>query len=168
MKTPKTLVLLFHAFIMSMNAEIIYTNVSNSSNFTIVGSYEARARLGVTNNLNLEAGKQLIIHGINVIPYNSTFASYAFVRAVLPVGDTMELASVASGSGYNARWIGPILGPLTIQYGLNSTSSFYYDFEQTKCSFLFEVKDFRASEAATSNTPSTSVVVPANANGDVS
>ena len=151
----------------NLKSELISTNLSNSSSFTVVSDYNARIRQGITNNLSLESGKQLIIHGINVIPYNNTIASYAFVRAVLPAGDTMEVASVASGSGFSTRWVGPVLGPMTIQYGLNPTSSYYYDFEQTRCSFLFEIKEFRPSEVSNQNIPSASVVVPANATGDV-
>jgi hypothetical protein len=164
----------FVAFFLSMttfksSAQVISTNFFNSSTYT-TDNWGGKVRLGVTNSLSLPSGKQLIIHGINMIPYNSTTASVAFIRQILSTGKTMDVAVFTSGSGQVTRWNGPLIGPMNLQIGLQSAApGGPNDFEQTQCNMLLEIKDdpFQATDSSGANISSASVVVPANATGDV-
>ena len=149
-------------------SDIISTNFTNSSSYTT--NYSGMSREGVTNNFVLPAGKQLIVHGINLIPFNSTEASSAFVRLVLPSGDRMDIVNAYSGSGMDVRWKGPVLGPMNLEIGISrATPTHSGSFVQTYCNMLLEIKDdpFQFTNTGSATISSASVVVPANATGDV-
>jgi hypothetical protein len=144
--------------------ELISTNLVNGDAGSN-GSYHFRS--GVTKTLSIPAGKQLVIHGIN-LSSTATTSSPAFVRTPVSTGQNINIATIAYNSQLNIYWNGPILGPMNIEYGL-STATGYNTFEPTLCTFLFEIKDstLEASTATTANISSASVVVPSNAVGDV-
>jgi len=146
--------------------ELISTNLINGD-IVNTGSYLLRS--GVTKTLNIPAGKQLVIHGIN-LSSTATTSSQAFVRTPVSTGQNINIATVAYNSALNLWWNGPIVGPMNIEYGLLGATSYSSStFEPTLCTFLFEIKDstLEASTATTANISSASVVVPSNAVGDV-
>jgi hypothetical protein len=149
---------------LQARGEIISTNLVNGDTMNNGSTYY---RSGVTRILNIPAGKQLVIHGIN-LSSTATTSSPAFVRAPVSTGQNINIATVAYNSALNIWWNGPILGPMNVEYGL-STATWYSPFEPTLCTFLFEIKDstFEASTATSANISSASVVVPSNAVGDV-
>jgi hypothetical protein len=148
---------------LQARGELISTNLVNGDIMPANNGWQW-FRGGVTKDLMLPAGKQLLIHGINVSS-SSTFSSTPFVRT--PVGQG-QYASIANGS--SVSWNGPILGPMYVEYGL--LTAFWTtqsSFEPTYCNFLFEIinSTLEASAATTPNISSTSVVVPSNATADV-
>ena len=148
---------------LQARGEIISTNLVNGD---IVNNGSYLNRSGVTKTLNIPAGKQLVIHGINLSSIATT-SSQAFVRTPVSTGQNINIATVYSG-GLNIWWSGPIVGPMNIEYGLLGATGYSY-YEPTLGSFLFEIKDstLEASTATTANISSASVVVPSNAIGDV-
>lgn len=149
-----------------VEGELISTNLINGDREN-AGNYYVRQ--GVTKNLSVPAGKQLVIHGIN-LSSTATTSSPAFVRTPVSTGQNINIATVAYNSALNLWWNGPIVGPINIEYGLSGATSYSSStFEPTYCSFLFEIKDstLEASSATTASISSASVVVPSNAVGDV-
>jgi hypothetical protein len=159
--------------------QIISTNISNG-NLYIYDQYNSwgsmvyrYGRLGYTNQIAVGEGKQLIIHGVNVNPI-SRDNSQAFIRKRNLSGDVFNIGLSTTNANFSSNWSGPILGPVTIEYGLESVlasisqSSIPQDsvYLKTFCDFLLEVKDSALKEIS-SNISSTSVVVPSNAVGDV-
>jgi hypothetical protein len=148
--------------------ELISTNLVNSD-VQPVGYYFKR--LGVTKSFNIPAGKQLVIHGINLSPSSDTRGSSAFVRKPVATDQYINIATVSQSHAQNIYWNGPIVGPMDIEYGLIDVvwGGQASEFPRTYCTFLFEIKDstLEASTATTANISSASVVVPSNAVGDV-
>jgi hypothetical protein len=151
---------------LQARGELISTNLVNGDREN-AGNYYYRQ--GVTKNLSVPAGKQLVIHGIN-LSSTATTSSPAFVRTPVSTGQNINIATVAYNSALNLWWNGPIVGPMNIEYGLSSATSYNNSaFEPTLCTFLFEIKDstLEVNTAMTANISSASVVVPSNAVGDV-
>ena len=169
MKKRFTIISLFALSLKICVGEVISTNLINGEIVNISGNFQ---RKGLTNTLILPSGKQILIHGINVFPYNDTRASVAFFRRVLSPNNYMDISIVTSGSSQATKWSGPVIGPANLEYGLLQTGTWGGSAEtlmQTTCSFLFEIKDdpFQAVNVSSANISSTSVVVPSNATGDV-
>lgn len=155
---------------LQVSAEIISTNLANGEIVSIPYGYSfGYYRRGITNNLSLPQNKQLIVHGINGSPLNIYFPK-AFVRSNYGTLGKVDLATFSTGG--TSGWSGPILGPLEIEYGMDQSETFSYvgnDLTQSFCDFLFEIKDsqFQTNSTTTITIPSTAVVVPSNATGDV-
>jgi hypothetical protein len=169
MKKQSTLISLLALSVSLCAGEVISTNLINGEIVNINGNFQ---RKGITNSLNLPSGKQIIIHGINVFPYNDTRASVAFFRRVISPNNYMDISVVTSGSSQATKWSGPVIGPANLEYGLLQTGTWGGSADtlmQTTCSFLFEIKDdpFQVASVSSQNISSASVVVPANATGDV-
>jgi len=170
MKLQYLFLVFFALEISNSFGQVISTNLSNGDVVSRgSGFYE---RPGITNTFSLPAGKQLIIHGVNGFPANDTRASYAFLRKVISTNENLEIYSWASGTGGGTRWSGPIIGPMNLQIGLNVTTAWNgnpAEFPQTRCNFLLEIKDdpFQVTNPASASVSSASVVVPADATGDV-
>jgi hypothetical protein len=162
--------ILFLLFTLTVHAEIVSTNLSNGEIVSIPYGYSiGYYRKGITNNLSLPQGKQLIVHGINGSPLNIYFPK-VFVRA--DHGSLGKVDLAIFGTGGISGWSGPILGPLEIEYGLDSSETFSNvgsGLTKSSCDFLMEIKSsqFETNEVASLVIPSTSVVVPSNATGDV-
>ena len=164
--------------------ELISTNMTDGSQY-IYNQWRNEYRLGrngSTNKIEIPAGKQLLIHGVNIYPKNSApYMSSAFVRKVLTSNDSFEIVSITGiSSNLIVKWNGPLIGPLSIEYGLDgylwpgvnyiSDTAPPQDYlTVTRCQFLFEIKDdpFQVTNTQTSSISSTSVVVPSNATADV-
>jgi len=180
MRTVSFLILMILASIITQTwGQIISTNISNG-NLYIYDQYNSwgsmvyrYGRLGYTNQIAVGEGKQLIIHGVNVNPI-SRDNSQAFIRKRNLSGDVFNIGLSTTNANFSSNWAGPILGPVTIEYGLESVLASYSQssipqdsvYLKTFCDFLLEVKDSALKEIS-SNISSTSVVVPSNAVGDV-
>ena len=164
------------------SSQVISTNVSNGNLFLSNQSYlgERRyGRLGKTNELSISQGKQLVIHGINLLPKGyGAVGSHAFVRRLYSSGKIDTLVGMAPSASFAINWNGPIIGPANLIYGLDSIidPSLVYselsadsDHLKTFCEFIFEIKDdpFQAASSLNANVSTASVVVPSNATGDV-
>jgi len=154
-----------------LKAEIIFTNLINGEIITSGSGYSyVRQRKGVTNYLTIPNGKQLVVHGINGSPENNYLFPRAFVRANHGADGRVDLAGLGNGV---SGWAGPILGPLQIEYGIDQTENWNgsdtNSFINSSVDFLMEVKDsqFLTNSTTTITIPSTAVVVPSNATGDV-
>jgi len=154
-----------------LKAEIIFTNLINGEIITSGSGYSyVRQRKGVTNYLTIPNGKQLVVHGINGSPENNYLFPRAFVRANHGADGRVDLAGLGNGV---SGWTGPILGPLQIEYGIDQTENWNgsdtNSFINSSVDFLMEVKDsqFLTNSTTTITIPSTAVVVPSNATGDV-
>jgi len=146
-------------------SQVISTNLVNASSVITEGVNNYRRR-GVTNLLALPAGKQLIIHGINT-SYNSSYSggwSATFVRKVV---GTNSFVSISEGSkdSTNKYWYGPVIGPMTIEYGLYEAGFSVNDFPQTRCSFLLEIKDDPFQGVTASGAQGSSFVAVENSAG---
>jgi len=166
------------------HGELISTNMTDGSQY-IFNQWRNEYRLGrngCTNKIEIPAGKQLLIHGVNIYPKSSpSYMSSAFVRKVLTSNDSFEIVSITGeSSNLIVKWNGPLIGPLSIEYGLEgylwpgvaytSDTAPPQDYlTVTRCQFLFEIKDdpFQATLAPSASISSTSVVVPSNATADV-
>jgi len=149
--------------------QVISTNLSNGPVLTI-GSGSFYERRGVTNAFVLAAGKQLLVHGINGSPNPSYLSAHAFVRTTKESGQILSLVTASAGTGFQKKWSGPILGPLTIEYGIeNQQRSEPANFPQSFVEFLMEIQDdpFHVTSIPSAQIASTAVVVPSNATGDV-
>ena len=169
--------------------QVISTNIENggqflinsSSSFSIVYAYYGR--YGKTNEITLNDGQELLVHGVNIAPIDLN-ASRAFIRKKISSGKSYLLGSSSTNSGFTRNWQGPIVGPAIIEYGLDPANASYAltthqsNFNETNdigsmlktsCDFLLEVKtsSLNASNTISSNISSTSIVVPSNAVGDV-
>ena len=169
MRVPVTILLTLLCLLsFQVKGELISTNIVNGE-IAPTNNAWGFFRSGVTKTLNLPAGKQLVVHGINVSSI-STSSGSAFVRTPVQSGQYINIATVSGNSALTIWWNGPILGPLVVEYGvLQAVWNSQLNFEPTYCSFLFEIKDstLEASTATTANISSASVVVPSNAVGDV-
>ena len=173
--------LVFCSFVCATFADVVSTNISNGNLFlSFQWNNERRyGRTGKTNELTIPVGKQLIIHGINMFPKGAgVTGSSAFVRKYNASGRLDTIVGMGPSASLAINWNGPILGPANLIYGLDSVtdpglvySALTDDSEHLKtyCEFLFEIKDdpFQATNIQGANISSTSVVVPANATGDV-
>lgn len=145
--------------------QVISTNLVNASSVMNEGVNNYRRR-GLTNILVLPVGKQLIIHGINA-SYNSSYSggwSGTFVRKVV---GTNSFVSISEGSkdSANKYWYGPIIGPMTIEYGLYEAGFSVGDFPQTHCSFILEIKDDPFQGTGASGAEGSSFVTVNNSAG---
>ena len=181
MRTVSFLILIILASINTQTwGQIISTNISNGRLYVYdqrngYGGYpEYRlGRLGVTNQITVGEGKQLIIHGVNIDPIDRN-ASQAFIRKKNLSGETFTIGLSKTNANFISNWDGPIVGPIIVEYGLDGVIASYTEgyldldsaFLKTYCDFLLEVKDSALKEIS-SNISSTSVVVPSNAVGDV-
>ena len=153
-------------------AQVLSTNVVNGDLIVLPNSYSNfYERKGITNKITLTSGKQLVVHGINISPSYMQSAAKAFVRANNGTNEKVEIASLSSGGG-GSSWVGPILGPIEIEYGIDQTATYSGTASGNPlCSaeFLMEIKSsqFETNEVVSLVIPSTSVVVPSNAVGDV-
>lgn len=181
MRSIFTSILVFYSFIYLAPADVVSTNISNGSLF-LSGQWNDQrryGRFGITNMLSIPNGKQLIIHGINLFPKGSgAVGSSAFVRKSNSSGKPDTIVGMAPSASFSINWNGPILGPANLTYGLDpiidpglvySALSEDSDHLKTFCEFLFEIKDdpFSATSSSVATVSSASVVVPANATGDV-
>lgn len=158
--------------------EIVSTNVSNGALFIVNGepAYGTYGRFGKTNQIILKSGEEMLVHGVNIVPIDRN-ASQAFIRKKNPVGQDFTIGTSGTNSGFVSFWKGPIVGPVTIEYGLYSAGASYQTqsqdesstFLKTYCDFLLEIKDssITSSAASSASISSASVVVPSNAVGDV-
>jgi hypothetical protein len=163
---------LIACFSIKSQAQVISTNMINGDFIVIPNGYSNfYERKGITNKITLTSGKQLVVHGINISPFMSVFVAKAFVRANNGTNEKVELASLSSGGGASS-WVGPILGPIEIEYGMDQTATYWgttNGFSLSSAEFLMEIKSsqFETNEVASLVIPSTSVVVPSNVVGDV-
>ena len=162
--------------------EIVSTNVSNGAFFIInggpgsYGGYTTYGRFGKINQIILKSGEEMLVHGVNIVPIDRN-ASQAFIRKKNPVGQDFTIGTSGTNSGFVSIWKGPIVGPATIEYGLDPAGASYQTqsldesstFLKTYCDFLLEIKDssITSSAASSASISSTSVVVPSNATADV-
>ena len=181
MKSFFYIVSVFCCLICEVFADVVSTNISNGNLFlSWQWSNERRyGRTGKTNDLTIPAGKQLIIHGINMFPKGTgVTGSSAFVRKYNASSKLDTIVGMAPSASLAISWNGPILGPANLIYGLDTAldSGLVYsalpddsDYLKTFCEFLFEIKDdpFQATLAPSASISSTSVVVPSNATADV-
>ena len=164
--------------------QVIITNLTTGSvtanPFSVDYGSGTYRMAGVTNQLVVPEGKQLLIHGMNQFhPLGEE--SIAFIRANIAGNFKREIAKSGMNQPYAVFWDGPILGPMTIEYGIDEESHFFTDAEglsnlqnpefpnRPRCEFILELIDstlLRAESTAVS-FPSTSVVIPSNATGDV-
>jgi hypothetical protein len=161
-------------------SEVVSTNLANGSFFVVYGpgygGWMKYGRLGKTNQIVLKSGEEIVIHGINIVPIDQN-ASQAFVRKKNPIGQEFVIGTSSTNSGFVSTWKGPIVGPATIEYGLDPARATYETqlldesstFLKTYCDFLLEIKDSSVTSTNFVNTTISlsSVVVPSNATGDV-
>jgi hypothetical protein len=163
MKTLSLRIIIYIFLVAETFGQVTSTNLVNGEIVFVNGNHQ---RKGITNTINLPVGKQLVIHGINIFPVNDTRASFAFVRRVISQGNYFNIYGPASS------WSGPVIGPTTLEYGLQQTGTWNGGADsliQTTGNFLFEIKDdpFQVANAESASISSASVVVPENATGDV-
>lgn len=168
---------------LGTQSQVISTNLQNGNLFidstwnNYGTTYYTYGRPGKTNQLTLEDGKQMEVHGVNIVPINRQ-ASQAFIRKKLSNGQTFDIGLSYTNNGFSEKWSGPIVGPAVIEYGLNGVIQDGYGniqqqesgmFLKTSCDFLMEIKNSQLTQTNTSSAAisSASVVVPANATGDV-
>ena len=169
MKIQILVTLLLFKTISHSFGQVISTNLSNGLILTI-GSGSSYERRGITNAFVLAADKQLFVHGINGSPNPTYISATAFVRIAGESGKNFSLAQATAGSGFQNKWSGTILGPLSIEYGIeNQQRSSPANFSQSFVEFLMEIKDspFQMNIGPSAQIASTAVVVPSNAVGDV-
>lgn len=146
-------------------SQVISTNISNGSSVITEGVNIYRRR-GLTNSLYLPEGKQLIINGVN-FSYSSSYSggmSGGFIRKVIGTNNFVDIF-YGSKEVSNTSWYGPIIGPMSIEYGLYDGGFSVEDFPQTFCNLLFEIKDDPFQETTVSGSAGSSFVTVQNSNG---
>ena len=163
---------LIACFSIKSQAQVISTNLVNGDFIVIPNGYSnLYERKGITNKITLPSGKQLIVHAINISPSYLQATAKAFVRASNGINGKVDLKTLGPGGG-DSLWVGPILGPIEIEYGIDQTATYSGTTSGNPLSsaeFLMEIKSsqFETNEVVSLVIPSTSVVVPSNAVGDV-
>ena len=117
------IVSVFCCLICEVFADVVSTNISNGNLFlSFQWNNERRyGRTGKTNDLTIPAGKQLIIHGINMFPKGTgVTGSSAFVRKYNASSKLDTIVGMAPSASLAISWNGPILGPANLIYGLDT------------------------------------------------